>query len=63
MPNEPVLTVGSITAIIAAVLSLLVAFGVDLSDAQTQAILGLVAILGPLVAALISREKVTPLDR
>lgn len=52
---EPVLTAAGISAAVAAVISLLVAFGVDLSEAQTTAILGVVAVLAPAAVALVRR--------
>lgn len=57
-PHEPLLTVGSVTAFVAAVAALGAAFGLPLSDAQTNAVLGVVAILAPLVVALVGRAKV-----
>ena len=56
---EPVLTTAGITAAAAAVIALVVAFGVDLSDVQTEAILGVVAVAAPLVVIL-ARRYVTP---
>lgn len=58
--TEPAITVASITAVVAAVIGLLVAFGVDLSDDQQKAILGLVAVAAPIVAGVLIRGKVTP---
>ena len=60
MKNEPAITVGSVSAAVAAILALLVAFGVPLDDAQQKAILGVVAAAGPIVAALITRNFVSP---
>ncbi|RGC68412.1 hypothetical protein C5N14_13580 [Micromonospora sp. MW-13] len=56
--TEPLFTVGGITAAVTAVLALLLAFGLPLSDAQQTAILGLVAVLAPLVVAAIARGRV-----
>lgn len=56
---EPVLTTAGITAAAAAVIALIVAFGVDLSDVQTEAILGVVAVAAPLVV-IVARRWVTP---
>lgn len=53
--TEPVLTTASITAAVSAVIALLVAFGVDLTEAQTTAILGVVAVAAPLVTILARR--------
>ena len=59
MKNEPVVTVAAITALVSAIVALLVAFGLDLTDAQEKAILGLAAVLAPLVVTL-ARRYVTP---
>lgn len=58
--SEPVITVGSIGAIAAAVLALIVAFGVDLTDEQQTAILGVVAVAAPIIVAIVTRRLVTP---
>lgn len=60
--TEPVLTTAGITAAVAAVIALLVAFGVELSEVQTTAILGVVAVIAPLVVIL-ARQWVTPNDK
>lgn len=60
MKREPVLTSASITALVSAVIALLVAFGLKLNGDQQTAILGVVAIAAPLVVALVSRPRVTP---
>ena len=62
MKNEPVLTVAGVTAAVSAVIALLVAFGVDLTEAQTNAILGVVAVAAPLVV-VVARKYVTPIDK
>lgn len=56
--SEPLLTVGGVTAAGAAVLSLLVAFGLPVSADQQTALLGLVAVLAPLVVAVLARGRV-----
>jgi hypothetical protein len=58
MNREPVITVGTITAIVAAILAFLQSFGVSITDAQQDAIRGLVAVLAPIVLALIARQFV-----
>jgi hypothetical protein len=60
MKNEPVLTIASITALATAVVTLLVAFGLPLTQDQQQAVLGFVAVVAPLVAAYFARKRVTP---
>ncbi|MEV4271919.1 hypothetical protein [Micromonospora aurantiaca (nom. illeg.)] len=56
--TEPLFTVGTITAAVTAVLALLVAFGLDLSDGQKQAILGAVAVAAPFIVAAWGRRRV-----
>ncbi len=58
MDTEPLLTVGGIGALVSAVIALIVAFGVPLSDGQTVAILGVVAVVAPFVVAAVGRGKV-----
>jgi len=58
--KEPAITIGTISAAVAAVLALLVAFGIPVTDDQQTAILGVVAALGPIVTGLIVRRKVSP---
>lgn len=58
--REPLVTNGSIIAIITAVLALVVAFGVDLTTDQQVAILGVTATVVPVVLALVTRGQVTP---
>lgn len=60
MKREPLLTIGTITSVLAAVLTLVVAFGVPLTDVQVQALLGLTAALAPVIVALLARSRVTP---
>ena len=61
MPTtEPAISIGAITAAVAALIALLVAFGVDFTQSQQVAILGTIAGLGPIVAAILTRAKVTP---
>ncbi len=60
MKNEPAITVASITAAVTAFLGLLTAFGLPLTDEQTTAILGVVAVIGPLVVGFIARRYVVP---
>lgn len=57
MKREPIITTATITAAVSAVIGVLVAFGVPLSDGQTEAILILVGVIAPLVVIL-SRSKV-----
>lgn len=60
MKTEPVVTIAGIQAAVAAVLTLLVSFGVPLSQEQQVAILGVAATVLPVVFAAWTRSKVTP---
>lgn len=55
---EPLVSVAAVTAVGAAVVGLLVAFGLDLTDAQQKGILGVLAALAPVVVAAWGRRKV-----
>lgn len=57
-PREPLLSVGTITALAAGAIALAVSFGLDLSAEQTGAITAVVSGLAPLVVALWGRAKV-----
>lgn len=56
--TEPLITVGSITAVIAAALLLAKSFGIPVSDDQQQALVGFVAVAAPLVVAFVGRGLV-----
>ena len=56
--REPLITTGSIVAIIAAVLVFLKSFGVSITGDQQDSITNLVAILAPIVLALVARQFV-----
>lgn len=58
MNKEPLLTTGSLTAIVAAFLVFMQQMGVPISDAQQDAIRNLVAVLAPFILALIARQFV-----
>jgi phosphate/sulfate permease len=60
MKHEPVITAGTITGIVSALIGVAVAFGVDLDETQTAAIIGAVGLLAPIVAAVVSRFLVVP---
>jgi len=57
--GEPALA-GTISAAVAALVALAVAFGLDLNDTQQAAILGLVTVLGPIIAGAVIRSRVVP---
>lgn len=61
--TEPATVTGAIVTLIAAVLALLAAFGVQVTDEQRDAILAFVVaalVVLPLVTGLLVRPKVTP---
>ena len=60
MKNEPLVTLASITAGATALLALLVAFGIPITQEQQIAILGVVAVAAPFVVAFVGRGQVTP---
>lgn len=58
MRTEPAAIIGGITAFVTALLGLLVAYGVDVSQQQQTAILGVTAVVAPLLASLVIRYNV-----
>lgn len=56
--KEPLLTVGTITAVAAAILGCLVAFGIHVTDDRQSAILGVIAVIAPLIVAAVGRARV-----
>jgi hypothetical protein len=61
MNTQPIWTSATIVAIVTAIVALLVAFGIELTNEQTAAIVGLTGVLAPLAAALWSNPRTTPL--
>lgn len=57
-PTEPLITVGTITAVAAAVVGAVVAFGIHLTADQRGAILTLIGVVAPFVVAVWGRAKV-----
>ncbi len=62
MNREPVLKAGVAGTVVAAILTLLTSFGLDITDDQQSAVLGFVAVVFPLVVALFVRPSVTPVN-
>lgn len=58
--TEPVVTAGSISALVSAVLALAVVLGLSLPEGFEAALLAVIAAAAPLVAGLIARRYVTP---
>ena len=56
--SEPLFGIASMTAVATALIALLVAFGLPISADQQTAILGVVAVLAPLVVAVAGRSRV-----
>jgi hypothetical protein len=57
-PKEPLLSVGTVTAVVAAAIAVATAFGLPLNDEQRGAVLVLVAAVAPFAVALVARKKV-----
>jgi hypothetical protein len=57
-PTEPLLNVGAITAMATAVLGLVIALGMPVDDDTQTAILAVVAVVAPIVVALVGRGRV-----
>lgn len=58
--NEPAITAGSIVALVGAVIAVAIAFGAPITPEQKEAVLGLVAVVAPILVALLVRPHVTP---
>ena len=58
MNTEPAQIIGWLTGAATAIIALLVAFGLNLDQTQQAAILGVVAVLAPIIAGLIIRTRV-----
>jgi hypothetical protein len=56
--TEPALAVGTITAVVSAVIGLAVSFGLSLTPEQTAAILAVTTFAGPLVSGWFTRGRV-----
>lgn len=63
MEREPAAIVGSVTAIVSALLVFAKAMGLSITEEQQDAIRGLVAVVAPIVAGLIIRGFVVPTDK
>jgi hypothetical protein len=57
-PSEPLITVGSITSAVTAVIALVVSFGLHVTNDQQSAVLGVIAVVAPFLVALVGRGKV-----
>ena len=59
--TQPVITSATVTSLVAAVLVLVVSFGVPITDNQRNAIISVVAIVAPLGVIWYAQRKTTPL--
>ena len=62
--REPVAIIGAMVALIEAVIGLLIAFGVDMSAEQSQALITVAVAAGPVIGLVLNvifvRSRVTP---
>lgn len=59
--DEPVMNTAAVTSAAAAIIALVVAFWPGaLTDSQSVAVMGVVAVMAPLILGAIARGKVTP---
>ena len=63
MSNEPVLTAASVGALVAAVLSAVALFGLPITPDQQKAVVLVVMLAFPIVAAFVARSQVTPVAK
>ena len=61
--SEPTVVIGSIGGLIDAVIVLAVTFGLHVSQAQTQAIDGVVLALGLVITLFVIRSQVSPVAK
>ena len=60
--REPALTVGAISALVSALLALAVVLGLTLPEGFEAALLAVIAAGAPIVGAIITRARVTPIQ-
>lgn len=60
--TNPLWNVAAITSLVAALIGVLVAFGVPITEDQTNKLLTLIATGAPFVVAYFASRKVTPLN-
>jgi hypothetical protein len=63
MNQEPVWTIAGITSVAVALLSLIAAFGIPITEEQEVAVIGFVGTVAPLVLAYFARKRVTPVEK
>lgn len=57
-PTEPLISVATVTAVVTVLIGVSVSFGMHITEDQKTAILGVVAVLAPLLVGVIGRTKV-----
>lgn len=62
LSREPLITIGTIMAVVGSLIALLRAFGVPITNEQQDAMNQFLIAAGPLVVALVARRYVTPLS-
>lgn len=60
LSNCPTITMGTVTAAVSAIITLLLAYGVQVTPDQRIAIMGLVATIGPLLVGGVAKVQTTP---
>lgn len=58
--NEPIVIINSVMTVIQAVIVMLVAFGLDISEEQKGSIIAVSVAIGGIITALYGRSQVTP---
>ena len=58
MRREPLITIASMTALVAALIALATSFGLDLTGDQQAAIMGVLAVAAPFAVAFAGRSQV-----
>lgn len=61
-PGEPIWTIGGAMTFVAALLLLLVSYGVDITAEQQAGIMGVWAIVAPSILTILARRKVIPAE-
>lgn len=62
MKREPLVTAGTLAGVLSATFVVMIAFGFNIDEDKQAAILGIVAVLFPIVSPLFARSKVTPVS-
>lgn len=62
MGREPVISTSLVTSCMTASFAVLISFGLPISQDRQSALLGLAAVVAPVIAALFTRGLVTPVS-